>query len=62
MLPLISDYTLIWDQRFVQPLEVHAPMDYTAPPPIRVPQVTQEHVNENFVNYIMVEPRTRTKC
>lgn len=21
-------------------------MDYTAPPPIRVPQVTQEHVNE----------------
>ncbi|BEJ14161.1 hypothetical protein CspHIS471_0313350 [Cutaneotrichosporon sp. HIS471] len=48
-----DDYTLIWDQRFVQPLKEFQPMNYTPPPPIRVDQVTQEHVNENFINYIM---------
>ncbi|ORX38450.1 RNA dependent RNA polymerase-domain-containing protein [Kockovaella imperatae] len=48
-----DDFTLIWDQRFVQPLRVHQPMDYTAPEPIRVDRVSQEHLNENFVQYIM---------
>ncbi|BEI83326.1 hypothetical protein CcaverHIS002_0311940 [Cutaneotrichosporon cavernicola] len=48
-----DDYTLIWDQRFVQPLKEFKPMNYTPPAPIRVDQVTQEHVNENFINYIM---------
>lgn len=43
---LMPDYTLIWDQRFVKPLREFAPMNYTAPPPIRVAEVTQDHVNE----------------
>jgi len=46
MLSLVADYTLIWDQRFVQPLKVHEPMDYTAPHPIRVDKVTQSDLNE----------------
>jgi len=61
---LTADYTLIWDQRFVRPLVNHPPMDYTAPPPVRVPRVTQQHLNEvihaqdqahqqNFVSYIL---------
>ncbi|WVQ80183.1 hypothetical protein IAT38_002288 [Cryptococcus sp. DSM 104549] len=48
-----DDYTLIWDQRFVQTLKVYDAMDYTAPPPIRVNKVTQSHLNENFVQYIL---------
>ncbi|RXK35060.1 hypothetical protein M231_07680 [Tremella mesenterica] len=48
-----DDYTLIWDQRFVQPLKVFQAMNYTAPPPLRVPKVTQQHLNENFVQYIL---------
>lgn len=46
-IPLLTvDYTLIWDQRFVQPLIECAPMDYTAPTPIRVENVTQKDLNE----------------
>ena len=41
-----TDYTLIWDQRLVQTLRVHPPMDYTAPPPVKVSKVTQEHLYE----------------
>lgn len=41
-----SDYTLIWDQRFVEPLIEHEPMDYTAPPPLTVEKVTQLELNE----------------
>ncbi|TXT13886.1 uncharacterized protein COLE_00079 [Cutaneotrichosporon oleaginosum] len=48
-----DDYTLIWDKRFVEPLKEFEPMNYTAPPPTRVPQVTQQHLNENFINFIM---------
>lgn len=40
------DYTLIWDQRFVQPLKEYPPMNYTAPDPITVRKVTQMHLNE----------------
>ena len=42
----MTDYTVIWDQRFVQTLQVYEAMDYTAPPPLRVDKVTQEHLNE----------------
>ncbi|WRT68501.1 uncharacterized protein IL334_005477 [Kwoniella shivajii] len=48
-----DDYTLIWDQRFVRPLTVYEPMSYDAPAPIKVAKVTQEHLNENFVSYIL---------
>ncbi|TYJ52353.1 hypothetical protein B9479_007047 [Cryptococcus floricola] len=48
-----DDYTLIWDQRFVQSLSMYAPMEYEAPDPIRVREVTQRHLNENFVQYIL---------
>ncbi|KAK4685416.1 RNA-dependent RNA polymerase, partial [Tremellales sp. Uapishka_1] len=64
-----TDYTLIWDKRFVDPLREAEPMNYTAPPPIRVPKVTQAELNEvrgmksrieaaydlwqNFVQYIL---------
>lgn len=41
-----ADYTLIWDERFVNNLREYEPMDYTAPPPIRVERVTQAHLNE----------------
>lgn len=51
---LTQDYPLIWDQRFVRPLTEQPAMDYTALKPVRVPEVTQARVNENFVNYIMV--------
>lgn len=43
---VFSDYTLIWDQRFVQSLKVYDPMDYEAPDPISVKHVTQKHLNE----------------
>ncbi|WVW85521.1 hypothetical protein I302_107559 [Kwoniella bestiolae CBS 10118] len=48
-----DDYTLIWDQRFVRPLNVYDPMHYEAPAPIKVHKVTQAHLNENFVSYIL---------
>ncbi|KAL1413347.1 hypothetical protein Q8F55_001106 [Vanrija albida] len=48
-----DDFTVIWDQRFVTPLSVCPPMDYTAPPPVKVPRVEQQHLNENFVQYIL---------
>ncbi|WVQ95053.1 hypothetical protein IAU59_002145 [Kwoniella sp. CBS 9459] len=48
-----DDYTLIWDQRFVRTLKVYEPMSYDAPTPIKVPKVTQAHLNENFVSYIL---------
>ncbi|WVF67576.1 hypothetical protein IAT40_002334 [Kwoniella sp. CBS 6097] len=48
-----DDYTLIWDQRFVRTLNVYAPMSYDAPTPIKVDKVTQSHLNENFVSYIL---------
>ncbi|WVR09517.1 hypothetical protein IAU60_006585 [Kwoniella sp. DSM 27419] len=48
-----DDYTLIWDARFVQTLQVYEPMDYTAEKPQRVDKVTQSHLNENFVSYIL---------
>ncbi|WWC63397.1 uncharacterized protein I303_105997 [Kwoniella dejecticola CBS 10117] len=48
-----DDYTLIWDQRFVRPLNVYEPMHYEAPDPIRVSKVEQKHLNENFVSYIL---------
>ncbi|ODO01343.1 hypothetical protein I350_06162 [Cryptococcus amylolentus CBS 6273] len=48
-----DDYTLIWDQRFVRPLSMYAPMEYEAPDPIREREVTQRHLNENFVQYIL---------
>ncbi|AFR96691.2 RNA-dependent RNA polymerase 1 [Cryptococcus neoformans C23] len=48
-----DDYTLIWDQRFVQSLKVYDPMDYEAPDPISVKHVTQKHLNENFVQYVL---------
>ena len=41
-----ADYTLIWDQRFVRTLKVYEPMSYDAPTPIKVPKVTQAHLNE----------------
>ncbi|WWD19157.1 hypothetical protein CI109_103615 [Kwoniella shandongensis] len=47
-----DDYTLIWDQRFVEPLRMYEPMDYKAPPPKTVLRVTQTDLNENFVQYI----------
>jgi RNA-dependent RNA polymerase len=42
----MADFTIIWDQRFVQSLNVFEAMDYTAPPPVKVPRVTQMHLNE----------------
>ena len=67
MTRLITDYTLIWDQRFVQPLCPFEPMNYQAEPPELVDHVTQAHLNEvsacrrcaplmlqNFVQYILV--------
>lgn len=42
----IADFTLIWDQRFVQPLKPYEAMNYTAPPPLRVARVTQTDLNE----------------
>jgi len=42
----MTDYTLIWDPRLVRALKVQDPMDYTAPTPVRVLKVTQEHLNE----------------
>ncbi|WVQ72941.1 hypothetical protein IAR50_002503 [Cryptococcus sp. DSM 104548] len=48
-----DDYTLIWGQRSVQSLEVYNPMDYTAPEPVSVREVTQRHLKENFVQYIL---------
>ncbi|KAK8854698.1 hypothetical protein IAR55_003437 [Kwoniella newhampshirensis] len=48
-----DDFTLIWDQRFVEPLKMYQPMDYKAPPPKKVEKVTQLHLNENFVQYIL---------
>nr|XP_019011562.1 RNA-dependent RNA polymerase 1 [Kwoniella pini CBS 10737]OCF50343.1 RNA-dependent RNA polymerase 1 [Kwoniella pini CBS 10737] len=48
-----DDYTLIWDQRFVRPLNVYEPMDYEAPIPVKVAKVTQTDLNENFVSYIL---------
>ncbi|ODN90833.1 RNA-dependent RNA polymerase 1 [Cryptococcus wingfieldii CBS 7118] len=48
-----DDYTLIWDQRFVQTLKVYDPMEYTAPDPISVEEVSQKHLNENFVQYVL---------
>ncbi|WVN86300.1 uncharacterized protein L203_101463 [Cryptococcus depauperatus CBS 7841] len=48
-----DDFTLIWDQRFVQSLRVYDAMDYRAPLPISVNSVTQRHLNENFVQYIL---------
>lgn len=41
-----TDYTLIWDERFVKPLQVSEPMDYTAPPPVQVDVVHQKDLNE----------------
>lgn len=49
-----QDFTVIWDQRFVRPLKVHEPMDYAAPPPKKVQEVTQYELNECFVQYILV--------
>lgn len=43
---LTTDFTVIWDQRFVTPLTVCPPMDYTPLPPVRVPHVEQQHLNE----------------
>ncbi|RSH88373.1 uncharacterized protein EHS24_000913 [Apiotrichum porosum] len=48
-----DDYTIIWDQRFVQPLKVYEAMDYSAPKPLTVERVTQSDLNENFVQYIL---------
>lgn len=36
------------------PLRMHQPMDYTAPPPKKVDEVTQYDLNECFVQYILV--------
>jgi hypothetical protein len=56
---LMLDYTLIWDQRFVQPLQEFEPMNYTAPPPIRVAEVKQEHLNEvSCINRTVAHART----
>lgn len=33
---------------------MHQPMDYTAPPPKKVDEVTQYDLNECFVQYILV--------
>lgn len=65
-----TDFTLIWDQRFVKPLRPYEAMNYTAPPPLRVDKVSQTDLNEvsysnlcvgrskliyqNFVQYILV--------
>lgn len=54
-----SDFTVIWDQRFVTPLKVFPPMDYTAPSPNKVEEVTQHDLNECFVQYILVRGRVR---
>ena len=41
-----TDFTLIWDQRFVKPLRPYEAMNYTAPPPLRVDKVSQTDLNE----------------
>ncbi|WWC90607.1 uncharacterized protein L201_005543 [Kwoniella dendrophila CBS 6074] len=48
-----DDYTLIWDERFVRTMNVYDPMHYEAGEPKKVAEVTQQHLNENFVSYIL---------
>jgi hypothetical protein len=41
-----DDYTLIWDERFVNPLQVAEPADYTAIKPTSVAWVDHKDIKE----------------
>jgi hypothetical protein len=45
-----DDFTLIWDPIFFFKLN-HPPMDYEAPPPIRVLKVTQQDIKQVYFGY-----------
>ena len=49
-----DDYLVMWDQDILPPEDQwnHEPMDYTAPVPIEVPEVTTNDITSFFVTYI----------
>jgi hypothetical protein len=46
-----DDYSLIWDPRLFHKHD-DPPMNYDAPDPPRVSKVTDQHLKDNFVDYL----------
>ena len=53
-LPFYSTCSVIWDERLFPPRDKRniLPMDYSAPKPLEVDQVTTTHIKEFFVEFI----------
>jgi hypothetical protein len=48
-----DDYSLIWDPRLIHKFDA-PPMNYDAPDPPRVSKVTDQHLKDNFIDYLKV--------
>ncbi|KAG9298243.1 hypothetical protein G9A89_002731 [Geosiphon pyriformis] len=48
-----DDYTIIWDERLFPRIKNYPPMEYHAPDPSKVDNVTIEHIQKFFINYIL---------
>lgn len=56
-----DDYTLVWDERLMFGSNVE-PMNYDAPKPLTVDVVMEQHVKENFVNYLKNDASNSSAC